>query len=107
MRKLFGDERAKEFERVTDMFYINTRRAVEEQGAPLEGVEQAWQITRDTRTAANLVAKNNQLSTTERTSQLQSLQQQAEARLTELLGPKTAFGVIRDLRVVVNARPSP
>jgi hypothetical protein len=107
VRKLFGNERAKEFERVSDMFYISTRRAVEEQGAPLESVEQAWQVTRDTRAAANLVAKNSELTAAERTSQLQSLQQQAEVRLNELLGPKTAFGVIRDLRVVVNAKPSP
>ncbi len=106
-KKSLGDERAKEFERVSDMFYINTRRAVEEQGAPLESVEQAWQVTHDTRAAANVVAKNSGLSAAERTSQLQSLQQQAEARLNGLLGPKTAFGVIRDLRVVVNAKPSP
>jgi hypothetical protein len=33
--------------------------------------------------------------------------QPAEARLIELLGSKAAFGVIRDLRVVVNAKPSP
>ena len=107
VRKLLGDERAKEFERVTDMFYINTCRAVEERGMPPESIEQAWQVTRDTRAAANLVARNSALSASERTSQLQSLQQQAEARLNELLGAKTAFGVIRDLRVVVNAKPSP
>lgn len=107
VRKLFGDERAKEFERVTDMFYINTRRPVEEQGISLELVDQAWQVTRDTRAAANLVAKNSSLSATDQTSQLQALQQQAEARLNELLGSKAAFGVIRDLRVVVKAKPSP
>jgi hypothetical protein len=107
VRKLLGDERAKEFERVTDMFYINTRRAVEEQGAPLESVEQAWQVTRDVRAAAVLVVKNSNLSAEERTRQTQALMQPAEARLIELLGSKAAFGVIRDLRVVVNAKPSP
>lgn len=107
VRKLFGDERAKEFERVTDMFYINARRAVEEQGVSLELADQAWQVTRDTRAAANLVAKNSELSAVDRKSQLQSLQKQAEAKLNELLGPKAAPGVIRDLRAVVNAKPPP
>jgi hypothetical protein len=107
VRKLLGDERAKEFERVSDMFYINARRAAEEQGVALELVDQAWQITRDTRAAANLVAKDSNLSAADRTSRLQALQQQAEARLNELLGPKAAFGVIRDLRGLVNAKPAP
>lgn len=107
VRKLLGDERAKEFERVTDLFYINARRPADEQGISLELVDQAWQVTRDTRAAANVVAKNSELSAAERTSQLKTLQQQAEARLNELLGPKAAFGVVRDLRNVVNARPSP
>lgn len=107
VRKLFGDERAQEFARVTDAFYINTRRAAEEQGVSLELAEQAWQVTSDTRAAANSVAKNSDLSAVERTNQLQSLQQQAEARLSELLGPKTAAGVIFDLRAVVNWKPSP
>jgi len=92
---------------VTDMFYINARRPAEEKGISLEFVEQAWQVTRDVRAAAVLVVKNSNLSAEERTRQTQALVQPAEARLNELLGPKTAFGVIRDLRVVVNAKPSP
>ena len=76
--------------------------AAEEQGAPLESVEQAWQVTRDVRAAAVLVVKNSNLSTEERTRQTQALMQPAEARLTELLGPKAARGVIRDLRVGCN-----
>jgi hypothetical protein len=107
VRKLLGDGRAEEFERVTDMFYINTRQAIEEQGAPVQNAELAWQVTRDARAAADSVAKDNSLSAEERTRQLASLQQQAEKQLNELLGAKVAFGVIRDLRVVVNAKPSP
>jgi len=106
-RKLFGDERAKEFERLTDHYYINARKAAEEQGVPLERVEQAWQVTRDVRTAAGLAAKDSNLSADERTRQVQTLVQQAEARLTELLGQKAAGGVIRDLRVGYNVKPPP
>ena len=107
VRKLFGDERAEEFARVTDTFYINTRQAAEKQGVPLELVDQAWQVTRDTRATAKSVAEKSNLSAAERASQLQSLQQQAETRLNELLGTKAAAGVIFDLRAVVNWGTSP
>ena len=100
-RKLFGDERAKEFERVTDMFYLNTRRSAEEQGVPLERIEQAWQVTRDARTAADQAAKNTSLTVEERKRQVLALRQQADARLTELLGDKASRAVRRDLRVVL------
>lgn len=103
VRKLFGGERAKEFERVTDMFYINARRAGEEQGVALELVDQAWQVTRDTRTAADSVWKNKALSTTDRGAQLEALRQQAEVQLRGLLGSKAASGVVRDLHLIVNA----
>ena len=107
-RKLFGEERAKEFERVTDMFYVNARRAAEEHGVALERVDEAWQVTRDTRTAAESLAKNANLSPEDRKGQVQALQQQAEARLNELLGRKAALGVIRDLRgMLLNPKPSP
>ncbi len=107
VRKLFGDERAKEFERVTDLYYINARRAAEEQGVPLDRVDQAWQVTRNARAAAGLAAKDGKLSADERARQVQWLVQQAEARLIELLGQKAAAGVIRDLRVGYNVKPSP
>ena len=106
-RKLFGDERAKEFERVTDLYYINARSAAEEQGVPLERVDQAWQVTRNARAAAGLAAKDGNLSADARTRQVQMLVQQAEPRLIELLGQKAAEGVIRNLRVGYNVKPSP
>jgi hypothetical protein len=107
VRKLFGDERAKDFERVTDLLYINTRRAAEEQGVSLELIEQAWQVTHDTRNAASSVAKNSSLSAAERAAQLQTLQDQSAKRLNEVLGSKAAFGVMRDLKVLINAKPPP
>jgi len=107
VRKLLGDERAKEFERVTDMFYVNARRAAEEQGVGLERVDQAWQVTRDTRSAADSVWKQQQPSATDRAIQLQALRQQTEARLNEMLGPKAASGVVRDLHLIINASAPP
>jgi len=103
VRKLFGDERAKEFERVSDLFYMNIRRPAEEQGIALGLVEQAWQVTRDARTAVELAAKNSSLAAEERKHQVQVLRQQAEARLTELLGERASQAVRRDLRNVLGA----
>lgn len=101
VRKLFGDERAKEFERVTDLFYINARRSAEKEGVPLERIEQAWQVTRDARLSADLAAKNTSLSVEERKRQVQACRAQAEARLVELLGDKASRAVRRDLSTVL------
>jgi len=106
VRKLFGDERAKEFERVTDLLYVNTRRAAEDQGVSLDHIEQAWRVTRDTRDAASAVAKNSSLSEAERAERLQTLKEQATWKLNELLGSKAAHDVVRDLRVILNATPA-
>jgi hypothetical protein len=103
VRKLFGEERAKEFERVTDMFYINARRVVEDEGLPVDRAEQVWQITRDARAASEKLAKNTGLAPEERNRQAQAVRQQADARLTELLGPKRSRAVSRDLGVVLRA----
>jgi hypothetical protein len=103
VRKLFGDERAKEFERVTDLFYLNIRRPAEEQGVALDLVDQAWQVTRAARTTADEVAHNTNLTSEERQRQVQATRQQAEIRLTELLGERASRAVVHDLRNVLGA----
>ena len=103
VRKLFGDERAKEFGRVSDMFYINARRGAEENGVPLEQVDSAWQVTVDARAKAAQLAADSSLPIAQRKEQVAALQQQAEARLNELLGSKGASSVTGDLRVVLGA----
>lgn len=106
-RKLFGEESAQEFERVTDLYYINARRVAEEHGLPLERASQAWEVTRDARAAVAQLSKHPGITSEERARQTQALSQAAETRLNELLGEKAAQGVIRDLRVVVNAKLVP
>jgi hypothetical protein len=106
-RKLFGEERAQEFERVTDLYYINARRVAEEHGLPPERADQTWEVTREVRAAVALLSKNPDVPSEERARQIQALAQSAETRLNELLGEKAAQGVIRDLRVVLNARLVP
>lgn len=90
VRRLFGEERAKEFERVSDPVYIELRRSADAQGVPREKIEQAWEVTREMRATAELVARNSSLSTDERERQVQALQQQANARMNALLGGKVA-----------------
>lgn len=101
-RRIFGEERAQEFERVTDLYYINARRVAEEHGLPLERADQAWGVTREVRAAVAQLSKDPGVSSEERARQTQALSQAAETRLNELLGKQAARGVIRDLRVAVN-----
>ena len=107
VRKLLGEERAKEFERVSDPFYINVRQAAAEQGVPLDRVDEAWQVTREVRAAAVRLTKDNSLSAQERTRQTEALMRPVEAQLVELLGPNAAQGLIRNLRVGCNLKGSP
>jgi hypothetical protein len=106
-RKLFGEDRAKEFERVTDLLYINARQAAEEQGIALDHADQAWQVTREVRAAAVRVATDSNLPAQERARQTEALVAPAQARLIELLGPKAARSLIRELRVGCRLKPSP
>jgi hypothetical protein len=101
-RKVFGDERAKELERVSDMFYINIRRVADERGISLESADQAWQVFHEARMASDDLAKNSSLSAGQRTAQARALREQAESRLTELLGDKAAGAVRSDLRTVLD-----
>lgn len=106
-RRLFGEERAQEFERVTDLYYINARRIAEEHGLPLERADQAWEVTREVRAAVAQLSKNPGVTSEERARQTLALSQAAETRLNDLLGEQAARGVIRDLRVAVSVKLAP
>jgi hypothetical protein len=102
VRTLFGEERAAEFERVTDMIYINARRALEDNNLPIEAADRAWQVWHEARMQSEKVAGNETLSLEERRSQLQALREGAEARITEVLGEVGSKGVRRDVRLMLN-----
>ena len=85
---LFGEVRAKEFARVTDMFYANARRAAEARGLPVERAERAWQTTDEARAKANGVAHDPGLSAEVRQQQVEALREQAEVELKEVFGEK-------------------
>jgi hypothetical protein len=101
VRKLFGDERAKTFEQVSDMFYINARRAAEDHGLDLEGAEQAWQATHDARAEAELAAADPALSPEQRTNRVMAIERQTEKRLTDVLGENASLPLRNDLRTVL------
>src|SRR5204862_7898796 len=86
VRELFGEERAVEFARVSDMSYLNVRRAAEDQGLGIDAAETAWKITRDVRDAAAGIASATPFSSEEGKGQLDALLAQARTRLAELLG---------------------
>ena len=102
IRELFGDARAEEFERVTDLYYQNARRATEQFDLPTELADQAWQVCRDARASADQVAQNNVLSADQRRQQVQALQAQADRRLADLLGESPSRALCRDLKVVLD-----
>lgn len=101
VRKLFGEERAVEFERVTDMHYQQARRAVDDAGLPVELADQAWEISRDARRTAQQWATNAAFPVETRVREVRAAQADADRRLEALLGDKASRAVRRDLKVVL------
>jgi hypothetical protein len=97
IRDAFGDERAQEFEKTTDMFYINARRAAEEYNLPIEDADEAWALVRDARTSMTRIAGDTTLSIDARKEQLNALQDQTGKQLKEALGANASRSVIRNL----------
>lgn len=82
VRTLLGDQRALEYERVSDYGYHNGRAAAERIGLPEDLADQAGQIVFETRVAAAETARNTNLPAEERRLEIQRLQTEAEARLS-------------------------
>jgi hypothetical protein len=106
VRGLLSDERAREFERVSDNNYLNARRAAERAGGSPELADRAGQITLEAQAAANKIASDAALSAPERQRLVDLLRSQTEKRLDELLGERPASGVRRNLRVALNVTAS-
>ena len=66
VRKLFGEERAKEFEQVSSAFYINARTGAEAEGIPLDRVAQAAKLANDSVTTGFAAINDRSLSVEER-----------------------------------------
>jgi hypothetical protein len=97
VRELLGEDRAKEFERVSDIYYRNARTGLELTGQPAELAADAWEISREVRAAAERLAKDSSLSVEERKRQIQAVRAESDRRLNDLLGEKAARGLRQNL----------
>lgn len=101
VRTLFGDARASEFERVTDLHYQQARRTVDRLGLPAELADQAWAICRDARQAAQQTAANTAAPLEDRILKVRSIQEDADRRLNDVLGETASRAVRRDLKTLL------
>jgi hypothetical protein len=101
VRQLLGEERAKEFEKTTDMYYQSARNGLELTEQLVELADGAWEISREARAAAERLARDSSLSVEARKQQLRALRAESNRRLNELLGEKAARGVRQNLGVAL------
>jgi hypothetical protein len=98
VRRLFGDERAEEFTRVSDLVYINARRATEDNSLSSEVANQVWEIWRDVRERSEGLARTGGLTPEELRNQLSILAQKADKGISDLMGSEASRGVRRDVK---------
>lgn len=103
VRALFGEERAHEFERVTDIHYQQARHEVERFDLDPELADGAWEITRKARMNASRIATNAALPPAQRGREIDAVLGEADAELARLLGDRASRLVRRDLKVVIGA----
>jgi hypothetical protein len=89
-KQIFGEERGREYERDSDLFYAWSRDAADRFGLPEETAAQAWTVKRDTLSAADQIRRDSTMADLEKKRRLAELQGQAETQLNDILGPKAA-----------------
>lgn len=97
-RSLFGELRTREYERVTDYGYLNTRRQADRAGLPPELADQAGQIAYEVRVAVERTATDSALTPEQKRTQIEYLQTQAEQRMRVVLGPSAKPAVITSMK---------
>jgi hypothetical protein len=100
VRQLFGEERGREFERVSDLNYLNARYAADRAGLSEEQGDRAGRLITEAVAQAQRMSPeaDSSLSLEELERQRQDLQAQTEAQLNALVGEKSAAGLGRVLR---------
>jgi hypothetical protein len=106
VQKLFGDERAKEFEHVSSAFYFNARQSAEAEGISLDRVDQAATLADDSMKQAFATVQDKTLPVEERRARLKELEAQAESKIKDLLGEKASRALRRDLRNALRSSAS-
>ena len=89
-KEVLGEERAKEFEQQTDLFYIWSRHAADHYGLPEEVAARAVAVKRDILAAADRIRRHSSLAELDKKRELAGLKAQASAQLNDVLGEKAA-----------------
>ncbi len=89
-KERFGEERGREFEQKTDLFYIWSRTGAEQYGLPETVATEAYQLKQDTLAEAARLRGDTSLGGDQLQERLAALQQQTEGRLNGLLGTNGA-----------------
>jgi RNA polymerase sigma factor (sigma-70 family) len=97
VRTLFGNDRAQDYELVSDSGYLNVRRASDRAGLASDLGDQAGRIAYEARMAVEKTARDASLSSEERQRRIQTLQAQAELRLNAAMGSSPQPAVHRAL----------
>jgi hypothetical protein len=90
LTEILGEDRGREYERITDWFYIWSRDAADRDGLPPETATQAWEVKRDTLGAADQIRRALDIPDEDKKRRLDQLQRQAESRLNDILGAHAA-----------------
>lgn len=106
IRELFGDERADEFERVTDILYMNARQPLENAGLPVESADTAYQIASETIRQAQQLVQDASLSVETRQYEVQALKDRALTEVAAIMGEKPSKQLQKSLRVFMHAAES-
>lgn len=87
-KQVLGEERGREYERATDLFYTWSRNAATRFGLPEESATEAWQVKREAMAAATRIRGDASFTAEARREELARVQRRAADRLVEILGPK-------------------
>lgn len=104
-REVFDAERAAEFEKVTDLYYLNVRRELEETGRPGSLADEAWSLVASGRESLERIREDRNAPASEREARALALRTEIEAKLASLLGP-AARASLWERRPRRNAPPS-
>lgn len=99
--KLFGEERGREFEKVSDLFYINTRRVAEDNGLAPEVASQVYDVVRAARANMEKLLADPSFSAQTKMQSARNLAMETEKELARLMGESAARPIVRDLRNVL------
>ncbi len=86
IKSVFGEARAREYERVSDHGYLNARRQADRAAVPPDLADLAGQISAEARLAVERVAGDKSLIREQKLKQIEEIQLRAEQSMRAALG---------------------